>query len=204
MIRRTVLAALALVLLARPTAGQSRPGGWALGLSGSKSSFAGASRDTLAVPGVRTEVRPEPKLGVQAELSWSNAVWEASLGLGFATGHLKADNSVLALEDKTTTCRRVRLSGSLGRRLAAVGQNSLLLEAGPTVDRWSMTSFQGRFSFGAQMRLRFRVPLGRLDLENFAALGWSTSPFSPADLPAGAERLALRSFSLGGGLRYRL
>lgn len=202
--RCTVFAALALGMLAQSAAGQSRQGGWAIGLSGVKSSFAGASRDTMAIPGVSTEVRPEPRLGLQAELSWSGAAWEASLGLGFASGHLKADNSVLALEDKSTTCRRFRVSGSVGRRLAALGQNSLLLEAGPTVDRWSMTSFEGRFSFGAQMRLRFRVPLGRLDLENFAALGWSTSPFSPGDLPAGAQRLALRSLSVGSGLRYRL
>ncbi|MGH7701784.1 MAG: hypothetical protein ACREMO_01710, partial [Gemmatimonadales bacterium] len=79
-----------------------------------------------------------------------------------------------------------------------------VLGGGPTLDAWTIASFDGRISLGGQARLALRIPLGRWEVENTASVGWSQSPFTASDIPPGVELRTLRSQSLAWGIRYRL
>ncbi len=202
--RAGLLAGAVLTLVVSRGAAQEEANGAWLSLGVAQWSFSGAARDTVTVPGVKTQLRPDNRLGLEAALALRRGAWEGRLTMGLALGHLTADNDALALEDKTTNVERYRASLSVGRQLLRTGRSELILALGPTFDLWTTTSFSSHVSIGGQAHIGLRLPIGGLELENSISLGWSTSPFGAADVPAEVERITLRGISVGTGLRFPL
>ncbi|HXE56392.1 MAG TPA: hypothetical protein VNK43_00180 [Gemmatimonadales bacterium] len=204
-----VTLALVPLLLAGSTVAQQAPGsadrgGLRLSLGIARSSFRGALADTATIPDQDTELGPASRVGVDVELAWRRGAWEIGLGLGYSSGALRAETDDAATEDRTFSTDRFRAAIVVGRRIARLGANELLLAAGPTLDRWTLTGSDRETRFGAQAELALRIPLGAVELENSVAYGISGSPFDEAGLPPTMERRALRTLSVGAALRIGL
>ncbi len=194
---------MALSLAPVSAAAQSADGQWWLGLSLGRIGFSGASRDTTAV-GVPLELRPGGRLNVTLGVAYSRGPWEGKLEASYAGGHVRLDGDAAAIEDKTIALRRIQLAQTVSRRLLSLGQNALLLRAGPTLDRWSGTNLQTQLRLGVQAGLALRIPAGGARIENTLSLGYSSSPFSAQDLPPPTELRRLWSLSAGMGIQLRL
>ena len=178
---------------------------WIASVVVAHNSFDGASRDASSVPGAVISLQPGNHLGVSVSLARRIGLWELALGLGYLTTNLEADGDGVNLLYETEPWRRLRAELLLARRLVRLGQGALLLSAGPTLDSWETGSFEGSVVAGGRAQLSLVLPLGgRLSLENRAGIGWSGSPFTENDTPAGVERKSLRTLELGAGLRVRL
>jgi hypothetical protein len=202
---------LALGLIPSPAAHAQQRGNqldnraWAVALTVAHNSFDGASRDTVSVPGTEVSLRPGDRLGITATLSRRIGRWDLGLGLGYLSTHLLADGETLELRDKSEPWRRLRAEVLLAYRLVTFSQGALALGAGPTIDGWDTSSFDGRIVAGGQVRLSLDLTIaGRFTLLNQASLGWSGSPFTDQDVPSGAEQKTLRTLTLGSGLKVGL
>ena len=204
MVRRGAVASLLMIVFSASASAQRPREGWSLGLGASRLSLGNAARDTLLAPGVDARLRPSDRFGFEAQLALRRTAWEASLGIGYAGGHIRAESDALVSEDKTSKSNRYRLAVLVGRRLAVVGRNDLMVAAGPTLDRWTLSFGDSKTALGALIQVGLRIPAGRLELENLLSVGWSGGPFRPEDLPSTAETRTFRVVSFGGGIRFRL
>jgi hypothetical protein len=201
---RALLLLTTLILLAAPAGAQHRGSRWALTLHFSRESFGGASSDTTSVPGTTVHVYPGPRLATELGLGRRAGPWDLWLGAGYGSGDLRARTDVLVLDDHTAPVREYRGTLLVGRRVLGWEGASLHLAAGPVLNHWTGLGFGDRTTVGVRGGVTLRVPLGRFDFENRVLFGLSPSPFQRTDLPAGARREALRSWSLGVGLRTGL
>jgi hypothetical protein len=198
------LAAVLLLVTARPMRAQTVRDGWELSLLASHVGFTGAARDPVAVRGSTAELHPGSRFAGSADLSHRHGLWEFALSLGLSKGNLLAQTEDLALTDRTTATNRWRVGLALGRRVVGVGATEVWLSGGPALDYWQVTTLDGKFSPGVEASLSLRVPLGRFEIENRASFGVSGSPFRRSDLPVTTDTRVLRAFSLGIGARYHL
>ncbi len=178
---------------------------WIASVVVAHNSFDGASRDAVSFPGAVVSLQPGDHLGVSLGLARHFGAWELGLGLGYLTTNLEIDGNGANIKDETEPWRRLRVELLVARRLIDIGQGGLALAAGPTLDNWETGSFEGNLVVGGRVQLSLVLPLGnRFAVENRAGIGWSSSPFTESDAPAGVERKTLRTLELGAGLRVRL
>jgi hypothetical protein len=179
--------------------------GWIASAVVAHNGFDGASRDAVSFPGAVVSLQPGNHLGVTLGIARHFGAWELGLGLGYLTTNLELDGNGANIRDESEPWRRLRVELLVARRLIHVGQGGLALATGPTLDSWETGSFAGKLVVGGRIQLSLLLPLGgRFGLENRAGIGWSSSPFTKGDTPAGVERKTLRTLELGAGLRVRL
>jgi len=201
--------AAALVLLVSPTEARAQAGAshskWITSAVMAHNSFSGASRDAVSFPGAVVSFQPGDHLGVSLGIARRFGAWELGLGLGYLTTNLAIEGNGANIRDDTEPWRRLRVELLGARRLIHLGQGGLALAAGPTLDSWETGSFDGNLVVGGRIQLSLVLPLGsRFAVENRASMGWSPSPFTENDTPAGVERKTLRTLELGAGFRVRL
>jgi|GEM_PF-740670 len=199
----------ALLLVAGFTTAQAqaaRPhSGWSVSAVVAHNSFNGATRDTVTIPGTEVSFLPASHFGMGASVDRHLGRWRLGFGLGYLSTHLLAKTGTAELRDKTEDWYRLRAEMLLSYTLLPLSHGALALGAGPAIDGWSTGSFDGRIVAGGQLRLSLDLDItGSLALVNQASIGWSGSPFTENDTPAGVERKTLRTLELGAGLRVRL
>ena len=206
---RSINLTATLALLISCTRAQAQTGSshsaWIASAVVAHNSFDGASSDPVSIPGAVVSFQPGDHLGITAGVGRRFGSWELGLGLGYLTTNLVVEGDGADVKEKTEPWRRLRLELLVGRRLVRLGQGGLILAIGPTLDNWETGSFDGRIAAGGCGQISLVLPLGsRFALENRASIGWSASPFTENDAPAGVERKNLQTLELGAGLRVRL
>ena len=195
---------LALLAAAPPAAAQTSAAhhGWHLGGGVSVVQF-GHVVVSDAAPGVAAELRPSSRLAFHLAVARSLGLWDVWAEAGLAEGHIEARNDVVALSDLTADVSRYRLALGVTRRVIAIGTGNLGLALAPTLDLWSVDG-DSRVRGGAEARLLLRVPLGSWEVEHRLGVGLSGSPIEAADVGDVADQRALRTFTIGLGLRSGL
>ncbi|HEU4699195.1 MAG TPA: hypothetical protein VFS40_08445 [Gemmatimonadales bacterium] len=197
-----VLCGSALVHAPAARAQERSPHAWRVGLVADFPTFRGASRDTLEAEA--TSVRPGQALALGVSVARVWAAWDATLDVSYLPSHVEAESPELLVRARSATLERLRLAPLLGRRLTGLSTGGLWLQAGPTLDFWSLDGSEDRTVVGAQGRLALRLPMGRFELENVVAYQWSPGPFRAGELPPGYARRALRAVAVGANLRLGL
>ncbi|MEP6571349.1 MAG: hypothetical protein ABJD11_01595 [Gemmatimonadota bacterium] len=198
--RISTLAALATMLLLPVAAnGQRVREGLGVSVSVSHLNFAGGAM----TPATGTEIRPANGLTFEIGADWNRRGWMASIGTGFAREPVQASDAISALVDRTLPINRYRLVGALTRWLVSNRRSRFGLAAAPLLDHWTGNGLRARTVLGFEAQVRLAFPVGRVELENRASLGWEGSPFSTTDLGSNASPRTLRTVSLGLALRYR-
>jgi len=199
---RNHLLGLALMVAITPgtLAAQERPARWTLHVDITRDAFTGASRDTSTLPGTEVEVVPAPRLAFEAGLNRQLGAWEIGFGAGYASGGLRASTDDLIFDDRTGDVRRFRAALHLGRRIARLGDATLHVGGGPSVDHWKVPGIGDRTTVAGRAGLALRIPLGGLLFENSVRFGLGGSPFKSSDLPPEARVRALRTWSIGAGV----
>ena len=195
---------LALLAASPPIAAQTQPvhNGWHLGGGVDAVRFAHVVV-SVAQPGAAAEVHPSSRAALHLAVGRDLGHWDVGLEVGLAEGHIEASNDVVAVSDLTADVARYRLTIGICRRIAALGAGELGLELAPTLDLWSVDG-SDRTAGGGEGRLVLRVPLGSWELEHRLGVGLSESPIEAADIGDVAEARALRTLTIGLGLRARL
>lgn len=192
------------LLLAAPLTAQQEGHAWSLSLSLARDVFAGASADTLTIPGVSVEVSPSPRLAFEAGLARRSGLWRLELSAGYAAGPLRAKSDDFLLDDRRGDVKRYRGALTLRRRLATLGAGELALSAGPTLDHWDSPGIGSRTVAGGRGGVVLAFSLGGVVWENRVTYAVSGSPFQKRDLPQGATVSALRTVGVGVALRFGL
>lgn len=190
--------------VAAPVGAQEPGNRWELRLDASRDAFSGGSTDTTTIPGTEVEVAPAPRMALEVGVSRELGVWRLGLGVGYASGGLRAKAPALILDDRTAEVTRYRAALLVSRQLIWRGAASLHLLAGPAVDQWSAAGIGDRTTLSCRLGLSARLWLGGLALENTITIGVGESPFQKDALPREARPRALRTLSFGAGLRLPL
>jgi len=206
---RPMTAAIASLFLATSTKAEAQAtashSGWIASAVVVHNTFDGASRDPVSFPGAVVSFQPGDHLGITLGLARRFGVWELGLGLGYLSTNLVIEGNGASIRDETEPWRRLRVELLGSRTLIQLGQGGLALAAGPTLDSWETGSFEGNLVAGGRIQLSLLLPLGnRFAVENRAGIGWSSSPFTEGDAPAGVERKTLQTLELGAGIRLHL
>jgi hypothetical protein len=115
---------------------------------------------------------------------------------------LEGDDAVVAVKDVFSV---IGAAVELSYRVATLGQNEVLLHAGPLVERWSLIDEESRVRVGAQGAVSLNIPLGsRVALALLANAAVVGSPFEEDELNFEYDLRPLWRRGLVAGLRYRL
>ncbi|HKU61908.1 MAG TPA: hypothetical protein VJQ44_11870 [Gemmatimonadales bacterium] len=200
---KSCVAVLLVVFPPRAPAQAVAPPGWELGVLAESVRFSRGLVDGSDPSDVSAALRPSPGTGIGLLLARGGTAWRGELVAGWAGMRPQADNTNVAVLDRTTRLTRWRLEAELERRLFGVGAGSVALGAGPALDWWRIVG-QDRVRLGGVARAALRVPLGTWALENRLGLGVSGSPFVPEDVGEAYEARALVTLTLGVAVRAPL
>jgi hypothetical protein len=115
---------------------------------------------------------------------------------------LEGSEAVVAVKGVFTV---VGASAELSYRVATLGENQVLLHAGPVVEHWSLIDEESRVRVGAQGAVSVNVPLGgRLAMALLADAAVIGSPFTRDEVDPSYDLRALWRRGFVAGLRYRL
>ena len=177
---------------------------WSVFVAGAAVGFGGGSEALDPPPGEPTQYKPTPTirlhLGLTREFGRGGITFDASYGKSGLGGYHGTINFSIT---PALTVYDLRLLASYS--IAAIGQGTLRLGAGPMLQIWSgnaVSDTQGRM--GAATALTAAVPISRrVGVLISASLGVAASPFDPQTLEANAlQAVTTWTRELGVGARF--
>jgi hypothetical protein len=115
---------------------------------------------------------------------------------------LEGGDAVIAVKSVFSV---VSAAAELIYQVATLGQNQVLLHAGPLLEHWSLIDEESRVRVGAQGAVSLNVPLGgRFAMALMADAAVIGSPFEQDELDPSYDLRALWRRGFAAGVRYRL
>ncbi|HEX6433601.1 MAG TPA: hypothetical protein VFZ87_05145 [Gemmatimonadales bacterium] len=192
---------LCLALLFTSTLSRQAVAQWFIGLEIGSERFWGGSLETT--PDQRS-FRPYRPTTFSAAVERRSGSLGAALRLRYtdASMALEGSEAVVAVKGVFTV---ISVSAEISYGIITLGQNQLLLHAGPVVEHWSLVDEDSRFRVGAQGAVGLNIPLGgRMAMTLLADAAVVGSPFEQDELDPTYDLRALWRRGFAAGLRYRL
>lgn len=192
---------LCLALLFTSTLSRQAVAQWFIGLEIGSERFWGGSLETT--PDQRS-FRPYRPTTFSAAVECRSGSLGAALRLRYTDASMALEGSEAVVAVKGVF-KVISVSAEISYGIITLGQNQLLLHAGPVVEHWSLVDEDSRFRVGAQGAVGLNIPLGgRMAMTLLADAAVVGSPFEQDELDPTYDLRALWRRGFAAGLRYRL